>query len=330
MTKNGSNGSGGDRNLSGLIAAPFTPMLPDRSLNLDLIPDLAKWLSVNGVSGAFVCGTTGEGASLSTEERMRVAKCWAKTAAGKLKLIVHVGNDCIDESRRLAKHAEEVGADAIASMGPTFFRPKTVEELVEYCVPVAAAAPGLPFYFYHIPVLTGIHLPMVEFLRQGSKRIPNLAGIKFTDEDLMSFTQCLNFEDGRFNILFGRDEILLAALALGAGGAVGSTYNFMAPIYHSILESLAKGDLISARRWQTLSIQIIAVMARHGGLRAGKAMMGIIGLDCGPVRPPLRDMPVSELQTFKSELELAGFPGTLRRCTWNPGRGASKLSAAAK
>ena len=309
--KNDSNSSTKHNKLNGLIAAPFTPMLPDKSVNWDMIPKLADWLAGNGVTAAFICGTTGEGFSLSTEERMRVAECWLKSAAKKLKVVVHVAHNSLDESRRLAAHAEQIGADAIASIGPTFFRPNSVEQLVDFCAPVAAAAPGLPFYYYHMPAMTGVNLPMIDFLRHGSKRIPNLAGIKFTDENLMSYTQCLNFEDGRFNLLFGRDEILLAALALGATGAVGSTYNYIAPVYHQVMAAFAAGNMPEARRWQSLSIQIIAVMARHGGLPAGKAMMGMIGLDCGPMRPPMKNLSPEELKIFRSDLEQVGFPAKI-------------------
>jgi len=294
--------------LTGLIAAPFTPMQSDGALNLDAIENYARWLHGNGVVGAFICGTTGEGFSLTTEERLEVAERWVAVAPKELKVIVHVAHNSLGESQRLAAHAERIGAHAIASIGPTFFRPSSVAQLVEFCAPTAAAAPSLPFYYYHMPVMTGVNLPMIEFLRLASQRIPNLAGIKFTDENLMSFTQCLNFEDGRFNILFGRDEILLAALALGATGAVGSTYNYMAPVYHKVIAAFQAGDLNSARRWQSLAMEIIEVMVRNGGMPANKAMMKMIGLDCGPVRPPLKNLTAEEYAPLRQALERVGFP----------------------
>ena len=294
--------------LTGLIAAPFTAMRPDGSLNLDLIKAQAGYLASQGVRGAFICGTTGEGFSLTTEERMQVAEKWLAVAPKSLAVIVHVAHNSLDESQKLAAHAEQLGAYAIASIGPTFFKPAGVEQLVDFCAPVAAAAPSLPVYYYHIPVMTGVYLPMVDFLRAAAKRIPNLAGIKFTDENLMSYTQCLNFEDGRYNILFGRDEILIAALALGATGAVGSTYNYMAPIYNKVIEAFNAGDMAAARQWQMASIQIIAVMVRYGGLPAGKAMMKIQGLDCGPVRPPLRNLTAEQFAALQHDLAAVGFP----------------------
>jgi N-acetylneuraminate lyase len=300
---------------SGLIAAPFTPMLPDGSLNLNAIGKQADLLASQGVTGAFICGTTGEGLSLTTDERLQMTEHWVAAAARRLKVIVHVGHNTVGESQELAAHAGKTGADAIATIGPTFFRPASVERLADYCARVAESAPTLPFYYYHIPAMTGVNLPMIDFLKVAAQRIPHFAGIKFTDENLMSYSQCLNFEDGRFNILFGRDEILLAALAMGATGAVGSTYNFMAPLYLRMWNAFDRGDLPTARLHQSAAIQIIAVMSKHGGLAAGKAMMKLAGIDCGPVRPPLKNLTADETDQFFRELEHAGFPAVASRGT---------------
>ncbi len=294
--------------LSGLIAAPFTPMNVDGSLNLNTVERQAQFLVDGNVTGVFVCGTTGEGLSLSTQERMQVAERWVAAGRGKLKVIVHVGHNSAEESRALAIHASRIGAHACAAIGPSFFRPDKAEQLVEFCAQIAAAAPDLPFYYYHIPIFTGLKVPMIEFLRRAARRIPNLAGLKFTDDDLMGFAQCLNFEGGRFNILFGRDELLLGALALGATGAVGSTYNFLAPLYQQLIVAFKKGDLTSARRFQQAAVEIIALMNGRGGLPAGKAMMKLIGIDCGPVRLPLRNLTAEEAESLARELKALGFP----------------------
>ena len=296
--------------ITGLIAAPFTALHADGSLNLSLVERQAQSLVENGVNGAFICGTTGEGLSLSAAERLQVAERWMQVAPPQFHVIIHVGHQSVAESCALAAHAEKIKARAFATLGPTFFPVSTVEQLVEYCAWIATAAPSLPFYFYHIPALTGVDLPMHEFLRLGSRRISNLAGIKFTHENLMDFSRCLEFEEGRFNILFGRDEILLCALALGATGAVGSTYNYMAAVYQQLIEAFQAGDLKSARRLQSQAIRIIALMSQRGGLPAGKAMMKMIGLDCGPVRPPLTSLSAETLDRFRRELQEAGFPSS--------------------
>jgi N-acetylneuraminate lyase len=149
---------------------------------------------------------------------------------------------------------------------------------------------------------------MCDFLRMAGPRLPNLVGIKFTHENLMDYRRCLEFEGGRYNILFGRDEILLAALAMGATGAVGSTYNYLAPLFHQLIQAFQAGDLERARQYQSQAIHIIAVMSRNGGLPAGKAMMKLAGLDCGPVRAPLENLSDQRLESLARELKQVGFP----------------------
>jgi len=293
--------------LQGLIAAPYTPFSPNGELALDVIPRQAALLASNGVSGAFVCGTTGEGYSLTIAERQQAAAAWRQATPAGLKLIVHVGHLSLGDSCALARHAQEIGADAIATIAPNFFKPAGAPELVAWCRQVAAAAPKLPFYYYHMPAMTGVTIPVTDFLQQTDGNIPTLAGVKFTHEDLMDYGRASQVADGRYAMLFGRDEILLAGLSLGAVGAVGSTYNFAAPLFRSLMEAFAAGDLATARREQARARDFITVVHRHGGLAAGKAVMKLIGVDCGPVRLPLRRLETAQEQNLRRELEQIGF-----------------------
>ena len=234
--------------LTGLVAAPYTPLHADGRLNPDAVPAQAELLLKAGVRGAFVCGTTGECHSLSMGERREIAERWVRAAAGRMPVVVHVGHHCLPDAQALAEHAARVGADAVAALAPGYFKPQTVDDLVEFCAELASAAPALPFYFYHIPSMTGVTLSASEFLRRGAERIPNLAGVKFTHNDLMMLQECLAAEGARFDVVYGSDETLLAGLALGVRGAVGSTYNYAAPVYHEVLRAFAAGDLEAARR----------------------------------------------------------------------------------
>lgn len=291
------------RFLTGLIAAPHTPFTPDGALNVAAIPRQADILVANGVTGAFICGSTGESHSLTTAERMKTAEAWrAAIGSRPLKLIVHAGHNCIEDAKTLTAHAAIIGADAVSVMAPCYFKPATVDDLVAFCAPVAATAPALPFYFYDIPALTGVHLSMVDFLEKGAPSIPNLAGLKFTSTNLMSLQECLKAGDGRFNILFGCDEMLLAALALGVHGAVGSTYNYAAPLYQEILKAYAAGDLETARALQMKSVKLVEVLCEYGVLAAGKAIMGMLGAECGPVRPPARALSLPEITTLRDKV----------------------------
>jgi N-acetylneuraminate lyase len=293
--------------LPGLVAAPFTALRADGELALDVIPRQAQLLVRNGVIGAFICGTTGEGASLSSDERRRVASAWVAARPPGLKVIVHVGHLSLPDSSALARHAQEIGADAIAALAPSFFKPGRVDELVAWCARVAAAAPRLPFFYYHIPVMTGVNISAAAFLDRAASEIPTLAGIKFTHEDLADLRATVARAGDDFEVLFGRDEMLLSALELGVRGAVGSTYNYAAPLYVGLMKAKAAGDLAAAQRDQAKSRAFIDVMIRAGGQSAGKAIMQLIGLDCGPARLPMRTLSEPEVTALRAQLDAVGF-----------------------
>jgi N-acetylneuraminate lyase len=289
-------------------------MHADGSINLDVIEKQAASLVENGVSGAFVCGSTGESLSLTVAERMAIAERWKAVTGDALDVVVHAGHTCVADSKAMAAHAQKIGVRAIAAMAPCFFKPATVEDLVAVCAEIAGAAPELPFYFYHLPSMTGVNFPVVEVLKAGSGRIPTLEGVKFTYENLMDFRQCVDLERGRFNILFGRDEILLAGLVMGARGAVGTTYSFAAPLFLRVIEDYQSGDLTAAQREQSRATEMVAVLLRFGGLAAGKAMMKMVGIDCGPVRLPLRSLSDEQCRALRAELERIGFFDYCSRC----------------
>jgi N-acetylneuraminate lyase len=294
--------------LTGLIAAPHTPMHADGSLNLDVIERQAQCLNDNDVKAVFVCGSTGEGISLSTSERIEVAERWKAVAGGMLPILVQVGHHSLAEARVLAEHAQrKVGARAIASLAPSYFKPRKVEDLVSFCAEVAAAAPDTPFYYYHQPENSGVYFPMVDFLKVGAEQISTLAGLKYTYGDMMDFGQCLDFAGGKFDVLFGRDEMLLAALALGARGAIGSTYNFAAPVYHDVINAYEAGDMAAAQAAQSRAREMVAVFDEFGGQPAMKAVMKAIGIDCGPCRLPLRTLSDEQYERLCARLEQIGF-----------------------
>jgi N-acetylneuraminate lyase len=292
----------------GLIAAPFTPMYPDGRINLSAISGYAEHLERFGVKGVFIGGTTGEGIALSLQERMDLCERWVSVVGSGLRVIVHVGHNSLEASCRLATHAEQTGAHAIAGLPPFFFRPSGVAPLVEWSRIVAAAARELPFYYYHIPSMTGVGLSMVDFLSEAGKAIPTFVGIKFTHEDLPEFAACVQAAGGRFDMLFGRDELLLSALQVGARGAVGSTYNFAAPLYHRIIAEAEKNSG-EAARLQAVAVQMIQAFLECGAhpLAAMKAHMQRCGVDCGPARLPLDNLTTGQAERLEVALVASGL-----------------------
>jgi N-acetylneuraminate lyase len=293
----------------GLIAAPFTPMNENGEVMYDRIPAYYNFLKNNKVVGAFINGSTGEGVSLTQKERMKVAEEWmvpAKETPG-LKIINLVGGTSYMECIENAKHSEEIGIDAIALLAPYYFKPCDTSQLVEFVMKVSESVPEMPVFFYHIPVLTGCNISMNDFLQKAAPVIPNLAGIKYTHEDFMDFQNCLNFMDGKYDMLWGRDENLLSALVLGTRGGVGSTFNYAAPLYYKMIDAFDNGDLETARKLQQSAIEMIRLLGKYGGIAAGKAYMRYVGFECGEFRSPVKNINSADYRKFTEYVKALGM-----------------------
>ena len=296
--------------LKGLVAATFTPMLPNGDIHYAVIDQYAQHIADSGISGVFVCGTTGEFTSLTTEERKLILKHWIRAAEGRFKVIAHVGSDSQCESVELSRHAAEIGAWGIGSIAPSFFKPSSVHDLIDFFKPVAAAAAELPFYYYNMPSMTGVCLPVSQFLHEGKQEIPNLVGVKYTHSNLMEMGDCIHLDNGAFEVLHGYDEMLICGLALGAVAGVGSTYNYLASVYLNIMKAMEEGNLISAREFQMQSIEVVKVIIKYGGgVRGGKAIMNLIGIECGECRLPIALFDKGEYDSLSKDLEEIGFWG---------------------
>jgi N-acetylneuraminate lyase len=294
--------------IKGLVAATHTPFHPDGSLNLAIVEKQAAHLQATGVIAAFIGGTTGESHSLTLGERQSLAARWMEVTKGtSLKVVVHVGANCLADVCSLSAQAWTLGADAISALTPSYFKPASVTALVDCCEQITAAAPELPFFLYDIPGFTGVSLSMPDFLTMGRERLPTLAGIKFSNPDAMMFQQCLHHSDSAFCILWGMDECLLAGLALGATGAVGSTYNFAAPLYPRMIKAFEQNDLTTARTEQMRSVQLVARLASIGYMGAAKAVMTMLGVDVGPARLPHGNPLPTQLKALQADLEAMGF-----------------------
>src|SRR5258708_4759490 len=159
--------------LHGLVAATHTPFHHDGSLNLAVVEKQAAHMLKWDVGTVFIGGSTGESHSLTLEERRALAERWmAVTHGAALRVIVHVGTNCVEDASTLATQAEQLGAAAIAALAPTYFKPRDLGALIATMARIAAAAPETPFYYYDIPALTGLSHSMPDFLAQAPVHIP--------------------------------------------------------------------------------------------------------------------------------------------------------------
>ena len=291
----------------GLMAAPFTPFDGKGELNLEVIPSYVDKLIADGLKGIFVCGSNGEGPNMTTEERMTVAESFKKAVGSRIQVYVHVGHSSIRESQRLAEHAMDIGADAISSVAAFYFKPGNVKMLVDALADIASAAPSVPFYYYNIPHLTGINLDMIDLLQRADKKIANLKGIKYTATTLWEYQLCLNEAKGKFDILFGLDEMLLPALVVGAKGAIGSTYTFAAPLYLEVIEAFENGNLVAARSKMLYLVEMVKILLKFPPIPAQKSIMKRCGLDLGACRLPLATLSREEETSLCAQLDSLGF-----------------------
>jgi N-acetylneuraminate lyase len=195
-------------------------------------------------------------------------------------------------------------------MAPIFYKPQTLEELVEYLAVIAAGAPDLPFYFYDAPDFNGVRFPAEQVLEWGRLRIPNLRGAKFTSTDLRTYARCQRLEPP-FNVLIGYEETWMPAITLGARGAIGATFNFAAPLYRRIYDAMLVGDLANAQAEHAKALDLNIALEEFGVVRASKAIMALMGVDCGEARLPLRpfhEREMNELYERVHEMDVFARP----------------------
>jgi len=288
---------------TGLVAAPHTPFASDGALAVSVVPAQIERLVADGVAGAFVCGSTGEGPSMSVGERMRLAEEWIRHRPAGFPVMVHVGGAALPDSVALARHAEEIGADAVATLPPFYFKASSNDAVLEWCRPVAAAASGLPFLYYHLPALSGVDLPMPSFAEAAIRALPNFSGIKVSKPDLFEFQELISGFGDRLDLFWGSDETLLPALSVGAVAAVGSTYNHSAPLYRELVGAWERGDLARARALAARSVAMVRALVPGGVLPNQKALLSARGLPLGPPRAPLMSAPDGAGETLAARFD---------------------------
>jgi len=294
-----------------VLPAVFTPMNDDGSVHYAQVSALYKRNVESGFKGIFLNGTTGECMSLNAAERKKLLETWmdckAKNKNPDFKVFVHIGSSNLYEAAEMAEHAQAHGANGIA-MVPTFYmRPKTIADLVEQCKYVASAAPKVPFYFYNIPSLTGVNFPLIAFMEAATREIPTFAGLKNSFNDLVDYQQCLHYAKDDYALYWGTDEVFMMVYAAGNRHYVGSTYNFMPGIYFKMLDAYHACNFEKLTTLEGEATNIYRILNDYNSLIAGKEMMRHIGVDCGPVRKPLKNLTAAESTSLLNRLQETSF-----------------------
>ncbi|XP_043264477.1 N-acetylneuraminate lyase-like [Colletes gigas] len=294
----------------GLIVPVFTPFRNDskRLLNLSIVEQYAEYLAKKKITGVLVNGTTGEGTSMSVTERKLITEAWANAVKRtKQHLMVQVGGAPLPDVLELARHAESIKADSILCLPELYFKPTTSDQLTKYLKLVSDAAPNTPLLYYHIPMLTNVNVHMGQFLESLGEKIPTFVGIKFTSANLEEGAQALHADNNKYVIFLGNDQLMGAATALGMDSFIATSMNMLPELAIEILAKGKSGNSVEAREKQEkLSTAVIAISKYGNWVETMKVAMSILtDINVGPVRAPLKVLPLEITATMAKDLEKA-------------------------
>ncbi len=275
--------------LQGIYPALITPFDKQGAVNHQALRELVRLNLAKGVDGFYVGGSTAEAFMLSLEERKAILATVAEAAADRAAIIYHIGCIHTDHAAELGKFAATVGVDAISSVPPFYYK-FSFQEIRDYYNDLIDQT-GLPMIVYNIPAFSGVNFSIANIRELTAN--PRVIGIKHTSYDLFQLEQMKKI-DPRLTIFNGHDEVFLAGLAMGADGAIGSTYNFMAEKFVAINRLYAAGQIQAAQQLQIEANQVINLLIEVGVFQGIKYILSLMGIDCGECRKPFRQLNEAE------------------------------------
>ncbi len=245
--------------VKGIITAVLTPRAEDGNVDVERIAPLVDFLFSKQVDGLFVCGSTGQGVSLSLQERKTVAEAMTSATSGRGTIMIHVGAIATREVLDLARHAGQIGAQAVSCL-PPFYYPVGPDEIRDHYRRVADAA-GVPVFIYNLPGVTNVPISpelAAELAADGS-----VCGIKIPNAYMLLLHQMAQIQDGRFSVFTGETH-LLAGLSNGITvGTIGSMSNWIPELFVGLLRNFQAGNLARAAELQRLACKIFSTYVTH-------------------------------------------------------------------
>jgi 4-hydroxy-tetrahydrodipicolinate synthase len=288
--------------LQGILVAMVTPFTKDGAVDYDKVGPLAETLVDRGADGLFVCGTTGEGPLLSSEERKRILEIVIAAVGKRSVVIAHTGSYNTTATIALNVHAAEAGAAASGVITPGFYG-YDESSLMDYYKAVAESTPELPLFLYNLPGCA-INYLRPAFVVEVAKAIPNVVGVKDSTGDMCQLTQLINIAPKGFNVINGCDWFGYQAFCAGVAGAVSGSGNALIDIYKGIWNAFKAGDHAKAREGQMVLEACCRVLKYGSMYSVFKESMRLRGIfDAGYVRPPQRELTDAEKEGIRSALE---------------------------
>ncbi|NWL88204.1 MULTISPECIES: dihydrodipicolinate synthase family protein [unclassified Paenibacillus] len=274
----------------GIIPALITPYDHEGRISESATRKLVRHLLDNQVDGFYLSGSTGEGFLQTARERESFLEIVVDEVQGVVPVIAHVGAMDTATCIELTKHAARSGADAVSSVAPFYYK-HGQEQVRGHYLDIAAAA-DIPLIIYHFPAMTGVQ-STVRFYEELSK-VENIIGVKFTSKDTFELQQLIEACGPQFRVFNGPDECLLAGLALGCCGAIGSTYNIMPKLFIELYRTFQIGDLIAARALQAKANSVIAELIKYDFIAFEREVLHLQGIEVGAPRKPIQQLSMEE------------------------------------
>lgn len=285
---------------NGFWPALLTPYTREDEVNYSVLRDLVDYHLAKKVTGLYICGSTGEGAFLSTAERLKVAETVMEQVGGRIPVIVHVGASAINEAMTLAHQAESLGAAGISSIvPPVVYNPAGI---APYLAKLASSAPNLPFF----PYLFGGSINSMALLKELAP-IPNFLGTKYFGANMYEMGQIAAFRSENWTVFSGMDEQAALGLMFGAHGVIGSTLNFMPGVYGKMVENIQAGDADKALYYQKRANGVTQIMLEMGFVGCMRAAMSRLGFEVGEPRLPNMPLAYEKRAELFARLDEVGF-----------------------
>lgn len=270
------------KKLGGIYPALITPYTSNGAVNHEALREIVEWNIQKGVNGFYVNGSTGECHILTLDERKAVLETVVDQVKGRVNVIAHIGCVSTDQVIELGYHAKETGADAISAIPPFYYKFSADEIVAHYHAVVDAVQ--MPMIAYNMPAMSGVELTPALLKRLAANRW--IAGVKHTSMNLFQLERMKKVRDDLV-IFNGHDEVCLAGLAMGADGAIGTTYNFMAEKFLKLAACVRESRLEEAFREQESANTVIGALVQTGVFAGTKYLLWKLkGIECGECRKP--------------------------------------------
>ncbi len=265
----------------GSIVALITPFRKNGSIDHGLVRELVEWHIASGTNAIVPCATTGESPTLSHDEHDEVIATVVKAVNKRIPVLAGCGSNCTEESLRLIKHAESVGADGALVITPYYNKPTQEGMLAHY--ESLANATKLPIVIYNVPGRTGVNIKPETVAKLA--KIENIVGIKEASGNVDQASEIMRLTD--LDVLSGEDSLNFPLMAIGAVGVISVVANVVPDLVAKLADAAMKGDMEEGRRLHKLLFPLSKALFAETNPCPVKAAMAMLGKCENVLRLPL-------------------------------------------